>query len=196
MIKAVQSDCRSRPYIEIATANRGKLEEFRRLLRGYEVVGKNLDIEEIQSLDPYKVARFKSIAAYKANGSAPILVEETSLALRGLGGRPGTYIKDFAEDVEMRRMIAETWLKGRDRTALAKVVIAVFDGSETQFYEGHTEGAIADGLRGTNGFGWDDLFIPKGDTRTFAEMSAAEKDRYSMRRKALMALCRSPFQFG
>ena len=184
-----------RPSIEVATANRGKLEEFRRILRGYEVVGKKLDIEEIQSLDPYKVARFKAIAAYEANGCIPILVEETSLALRGLGGRPGTYIKDFAEEVEMRRMIAEIWLKGRDRRALAKVVIAIFDGSQAQFREGHTEGIIADGLRGTNGFGWDDLFIPKGDTRTFAEMSAAEKDRYSMRRKALMALRRSPFQF-
>ena len=186
----------TRPRIEVATANRGKLEEFRRILRGYEIVGKNLDIEEIQSLDPYKVAKFKAIAAYEANGRAPILVEETSLALRGLGGRPGTYIKDFAEEVEMRRMIAETWLKGRDRRALAKVVIAVFDGGAAQFREGHTEGIIADSLRGTNGFGWDDLFIPKGSARTFAEMSAAEKDRYSMRRKALMALRRAPFQFG
>ncbi len=194
MINAVRSGRRSRPYIEIATVNRGKLEEFRRILRGYEVVGKKLDIEEIQSLDPYKVAKFKAIAAYEANGCNPILVEETSLALRGLGGRPGTYIKDFAEDIEMRRMIAETWLKGRDRTAVAKVVIAIFNGSEAQFREGHTEGIIAEGLRGTNGFGWDDLFIPKGDTRTFAEMSAAEKDRYSMRRKALMALRRVPFQ--
>ena len=194
VINAVQSRRRSLPYIEVATANRGKLEEFRRILRGYEVVGKNLNIEEIQSLDPYKVARFKAIEAYKANGYNPILVEETSLSLRGLGGRPGTYIKDFAEDVEMRRMIAETWLKGRDRIALAKVLIAVFDGGEVQFREGNTEGAIADGLRGTNGFGWDDLFIPKGSTRTFAEMCGEEKDRYSMRRKALLALRQQPFE--
>ena len=196
VINAVQPRRSSLPYIEVATANRSKLEEFRRILRGYEVVGKKLDIEEIQSLDPYKVARFKAIEAYKANGYNPILIEETSLSLRGLGGRPGTYIKDFSEDVEMRRMIAETWLRGRDRTALAKILIAVFDGSQVQFREGNTEGAIAPCLRGTNGFGWDDMFVPKGDTRTFAEMSSQEKDHYSMRRKALLAMRQAPFEPG
>ena len=176
-------------YIEVATANRSKLEEFRRILRDYEVVGRKLDIEEVQSLDPYKVVRHKAIEAYKANDYNPILVEETSLFIRGLGGRPGTYIKDFSEDIEMRRMIVETWLRGRDRTALAKVLIAIFDGNETHIHEGNTEGVIADCLRGTNGFGWDDMFVPKGNARTFAEMSSEEKDHYSMRRKALLALC-------
>lgn len=196
VINSVASRRGSLPYIEVATTNRNKLEEFRRILSGYEVVGKKLDIEEIQSLDPYKVARFKAIEAYKANDYNPILVEETSLSLRGLGGRPGTYIKDFAEDIEMRRMIVESWLRGRDRAALAKILIAVFDGSQVHIREGKTEGTIADCLRGANGFGWDDMFIPKGDTRTFAEMSDEEKDSRSMRRQALLALCQEPFELG
>lgn len=196
VINTVRSRRRSLLYIEVATTNRSKLEEFRRILQDYEVVGRKLDIEEVQSLDPYKVARCKAIEAYKANGYNPILVEETSLSMRGLGGRPGTYIKDFSEDIEMRRMIAETWLRGRDRTALAKVLIAVFDGSEAHIREGSAEGTIADCLRGTNGFGWDDMFVPKGSARTFAEMSSEEKDRYSMRRKALLALRRQPFELG
>ena len=175
----------SLPYLEVATGNRNKLDELRRLLPGYEVVGKRLSIEEIQSLDPYKVVSHKAIEAYKANDFNPILVEETSLALRGLGGRPGTYIKDFTEDSEMRRMIAESWLKGRDRAALAKVLIAVFDGSEVQIREGNTAGRIGESLRGSNGFGWDDMFIPEGDNRTFAEISDDEKDRHSMRKKAM-----------
>ena len=193
-LNTVQSHSTARPYLEVATTNRGKLAEFRRILPDWEIVGKKLDIEEIQSLDPYKVAEHKAIAAYKANNYNPVLIEETSLALRGLNGRPGTYIKDFAGDADMRRMIAETWLKGRDRAALAKVIIAVFDGSQAHIREGNTEGAIAENLRGTNGFGWDDIFIPKGESRTFAEMSAAEKDRYSMRRKALVAWRQQPFQ--
>jgi non-canonical purine NTP pyrophosphatase (RdgB/HAM1 family) len=155
-----------------------------------------LDIEEIQSLDPYKVVGHKAIEAYKANDYNSILVEETSLALRGLGGRPGTYIKDFCEEAEMRRMIAEGWLLGRDRSALAKVLIAVYDGAEVQIREGVTAGTIAEGLCGTNGFGWDDMFIPEGETRTFAEMSEAEKDRHNMRGKALLALRDNPFELG
>ncbi len=183
-------------YLEVATTNRNKLEEFRRILPDYEIVGAKLDIEEIQSLDPYKVARHKAIAAWKANNYNPILVEETSLALRGLGGRPGAYIKDFCEEAEMRRMIAEGWLRGRDRAALAKVLIAVFDGAEVQIREGNTAGTIAETLRGANGFGFDDMLIPAGEARTFAEMSASEKDRHNMRRKALEALRDRPFELG
>jgi len=183
-------------YLEIATTNRNKLDEFRRILPAIEILGKKLDIDEIQSLDPYKVVEHKAIEAYKANDYNPILVEETSLALRGLGGRPGAYIKDFCEETEMRRMIAEGWLKGRDRAALAKVLIAVYDGADVQVREGVAAGTIAETLRGANGFGWDDMFIPEGETRTFAEMSDAEKDHYNMRRRALLALRDQPFALG
>ena len=196
IINSLQPGQRALPYLEVATANRGKLAEFRRLLPDYEIHGIKLDIEEIQSLDPYKVVAHKAIQAYKANNYNPILVEETSLALRGLGGRPGTYIKDFSEDSEMRRMIVESWLAGRDRAAVAKTLVAVFDGSEAQIREGSTAGSIAEALRGSNGFGWDDMFIPEGETRTFAEMGADEKDRHSMRRKALEALREQPFELG
>ncbi len=182
--------------LEVATQNANKLAEFRRILRDYDIVGVKLNVEEIQSLDPYKVARHKAIAAWKANKYRPVLIEETSLSLRGLGGRPGTYIKDFCEDSEIRRMVAESWLQGRDRAALAKVLIAVYDGSEVHLREGNTAGSIAETLRGSNGFGWDDIFIPAGETRTFAEMSAAEKDRHNMRRKALNALRECPFTLG
>ena len=196
VINALQTRRAAHAYLEVATTNRNKLEEFRRLLPDIEILGVKLDIEEIQSLDPYKVVGHKAMEAYQANDYNPILVEETSLALRGLGGRPGAYIKDFCEEAEMRRMIAEGWLKGRDRAALAKVLIAVYDGAEVQIREGATAGTIAETLRGANGFGWDDMFMPEGETRTFAEMSDAEKDRHNMRRKALLALREEPFALG
>ena len=196
VINTLRARRASRTYLEVATGNRNKLDELRRLLPGCEVVGKKLNIEEIQSLDPYKVVSHKAIEAYKANDFNPIMVEETSLALRGLGGRPGTYIRDFCEDIEIRRMIAESWLQGRDRAALAKVLIAVFDGREVHIREGNTAGSIAESLRGSNGFGWDDMFIPEGDSRTFAEFSADEKDCHSMRKKAILALLNDPFELG
>ena len=196
VINTLQSRSDAAPYIEVATSNRDKLAEFRRILPDVEIVGKRLEVEEIQSLDPYKVARHKAIEAYKANGFNPILVEETSLSCHGLGGRPGAYIKDFCEEIEMRRMIAQDWLRGRDRSALAKVLIAVFDGVEAHIREGSTAGRIAESLRGSGGFGWDDMFIPDGQSLTFAQMSAAEKDRHSMRRKALEALRRQPFELS
>ena len=196
VINVLRSRSGGHPYVEVATSNRNKLAEFRRILPDYEIVGLKLDIEEIQSLDPYKVVRHKAIEAFKANGYNPILVEETSLSCRGLNGRPGAYIKDFSEDIEMRRMIAETWLRDRDRGAVATVLIAVFDGVEAHIRQGSTAGSIAETLRGTDGFGWDDMFVPAGQALTFAEMGAADKDRYSMRRKALEALRDDPFSLG
>ena len=196
VINTLQPRAAPYPYLEVATSNRNKLDEFRRILPDIEIVGKRLDIEEIQSLDPYTVVSRKAVDAYKANDCNPILVEETSLALRGLGGRPGAYIKDFCEEAEMRRMIAGGWLRGRDRAALAKVLIAVYDGADVQIREGATAGRIAESLRGSNGFGWDDIFIPEGETRTFAEMDPAEKDCHNMRRKALLALREQPFALG
>ena len=196
IINTVHSRDASRPWLEVATTNHHKLYEIRRLLRDYDIVGKALKIEEIQSLDPYKVARHKAIEAFKANDHNPILIEESSLECRGLGGRPGTYIKDFAEDIDMRRIIAESWLHGRDRGAVARVLLAVHDGKETHIREGITIGSIAEELRGLNGFGWDDMFIPSGETHTFAEMDADEKDRYSMRRKALEAWQAEPPALG
>jgi len=196
LINTLRQRKAAQPYLEVATANRNKLDEFRRILPDFEIIGVKLSIEEIQSLDPYKVVGHKAIEAYKENDYNPILVEETALARRGLGGRPGTYSKDFCEEAEMRRMIAEGWLHGRDRAALAKVLIAVYDGADVQVREGVAAGTIAETLRGANGFGWDDMFIPEGETRTFAEMSDAEKDHYNMRRRALLALRDQPFALG
>jgi non-canonical purine NTP pyrophosphatase (RdgB/HAM1 family) len=196
VINTTRSTAESGKYFEVATANERKLAEFRRILSDYEIVGRSLDIEEIQSLDPYLVAEHKAMEAYKANGYNPILIEESSLHLYGLGGRPGPLIKFFSEEVEMRRMIAEDWLRGKDRRALARILLAIFDGRDVRIREGVTEGTIAETLRGANGFGWDDMFIPQGETRTFAEMTDAEKDALSMRARALRQLCEDPIAVG
>lgn len=196
VINHVQTDNETAKYLEVATTNENKLKEFRRILNDYELVGKKLDIEEIQSLDPYKVASHKAKEAFKANGYNPIFIEESSLELIGLNGRPGTYIKDFAEESEMRRIMAENWLIGKDRRAIARVILALYDGNEVHIREGVTRGSIAETVKGSNGFGWDDIFIPEGENRTFAEMEDAEKDSYSMRRKALMALKDQPVSTG
>ena len=73
-----------------------------------------------------------------------------------------------------------------DRRALAKTVIATYDGQTLpRIFVGEVEGSIATAPAGTGGFGWDNIFIPKGAEKTFAEMSPEEKDTYSMRRQAL-----------
>jgi XTP/dITP diphosphohydrolase len=78
-----------------------------------------------------------------------------------------------------------------DRTATAVCVVACFDGRDLGVGRGEVRGTIAGAPRGSGGFGWDRLFVPEGDTRTFAEMPPAEKDRVSHRRRAWEALART-----
>jgi len=177
----------SKPILEVMTRNKGKLREYKDLLPEFEIIGKDLDIPEIQSLDPYAVAEAKAKLAWEKNGHSPILIEDNSLDIMGLGGRPGTYVDAFCSEVEMRRMIAEVWLKDKDRRAIARSVIWIYDGKEFHTFEATIGGQIAETPRGTNGFGWDDIFIPDADPkkRTLAEMSEHEKNQISMRRKVI-----------
>lgn len=184
----------STKYIEVATRNEEKIREYKRILKDFEIVGKSIDIEEIQSTDPIKVATHKAKDAYRENGHNPILVEDVSLDIQGLGGRPGPFVKDFTEEVEMRRILSRDWLKGKNRAALARVIFAIFDGVQSYYWIGATEGEISPEPKGLNGFGFDDIFIPKGSNKTFAEMSGSEKDKFSMRRKALESFLLSPFE--
>lgn len=153
-----------------------------------QIVSIALDVEEVQSLDPRKVIKEKAKRAWEKNNFNPVLVEDSSLEIVGLNNRPGTLVKFFTSEVEMRRIIVEDWLRDKDRRAIARVFLGIYDGKKVYVFEGWTEGRIAESLRGANGFGWDDMFIPVGDTRTFAEMQGFEKDVYSMRRKAIEKL--------
>ena len=75
-----------------------------------------------------------------------------------------------------------------DRQAKAVCLAAVYDGETMVIGEGRVLGAIAREIRGSQGFGWDVIFIPDGETRTYAEMSPGEKNARSHRRQAFESL--------
>ncbi len=128
--------------LEVATGNKGKLQEIERILKNFTVIGKDLSIEEIQSVNPYKVVEAKAKSAWEKNNYNPILVEDVSLELKGLGGRPGTYVNDFCSEIEMRNMICKVWLKDRDRSAVGRIIYAIYDGTEVHTWEEVMEGTI------------------------------------------------------
>lgn len=205
IVNYVQREKSSSPQkvLEISTTNRNKLAEYERILSDYQIIGKSVSVDEVQSFDPYEVISKKAKAAWEANGYNPIIVEDVSLFIRGLNDRPGPHIKDYADDVVMREMIVKDWLKGKDRSAVAKVLIGIFDGQEVFYWEGKLSGVISEELLGGNGFGFDDIFIPDGqklkkgqEPRTFAQMSDDEKDEYSMRSIAIEKLKENPPKLG
>jgi len=168
------------------TSNLGKLEEAEAVL-GVSLEHRALDLPEIQSLDLEEVIHFKVQAAQK-RVSRPILVEDTSLELSGMGGFPGPLVRWLLAAVGAEG-ICRLALAFGDRRARVRCLACAAAGSEEILGLGVVEGKIAGSPRGTRGFGWDSVFIPDGGGgRTYAELPPEEKNRISHRRRALSAL--------
>jgi XTP/dITP diphosphohydrolase len=153
-------------------------------------------------------ARLKARALVAATGLAAV-ADDTGLEVDALGGAPGVYSARYAgEDATyadnvaklLRALAALADGGGARRARFRTVALAAFpDGSEV-WAEGAVEGTIAPAPRGPAGFGYDPVFLPDpeeggdgggdgaGDGRTFAEMTAAEKDAVSHRGRAFRAL--------
>lgn len=149
-------------------------------------------------------ARLKARALVGATGLAAV-ADDTGLEVDALGGAPGVYSARYAgEDATyadnvaklLRALSALADGGGARRARFRTVALAAFpDGSEV-WAEGAVEGTIAPAPRGSAGFGYDPVFLPDseeqgdggGGGRTFAEMTAAEKDAVSHRGRAFRAL--------
>ena len=116
------------------------------------------------------------------------LADDSGLCIDALGGKPGIYSARYAETPQKRidRVLKE--LEGvKDRTArfVCHMTLINPKGETALSVEGVCEGSIVTKQRGTNGFGYDPIFLVSGDTRTMAELSEEEKNHVSHRSKAL-----------
>mmetsp|Transcript_33176 Transcript_33176/g.101944 ORF Transcript_33176/g.101944 Transcript_33176/m.101944 type:complete len:204 (-) Transcript_33176:42-653(-) len=142
-----------------------------------------IDLDELQSDEPEKIAAAKCRLAAEATGGAA-MIDDTSLCLSALGGMPGPYIKWFRK-VDFPRL-----LEGfDDKKAFAQSCVAFSPGpgATPVVFSGRCHGEIVS-PRGDFGFGWDACFLPEGSDATFAEMDAAAKNAISHRSRALAQL--------
>jgi XTP/dITP diphosphohydrolase len=174
------------------TSNEGKLREARRLL-GEDLGARALDLPEIQSQSFEKVVRVKALEAARRLG-VPVLVEDSGLEVKAWGGFPGPFTKWITMGALGQAGLARMLDSFDDRRATAVSAFAVARPGQEEddviVAVGRVHGRIAEAPRGDNGFGWDVLFIPEGDTRTYAEMSGDEKNRDSHRARAFAELRR------
>ncbi len=171
--------------ITFVTGNPNKVKELENYL-GITINQQKLDLPEIQSLDLKEVAIAKAKTAYELLG-APVLVEDTALIFSALGKLPGPFIKYFLESLQ-NEGLANLLNSFENREAIAVTCFALVSENGVQTFTGETLGTIADKPRGEERFGWDAIFIPTGYTETWAEMSLEEKQKTSMRAKALEQL--------
>jgi XTP/dITP diphosphohydrolase len=183
--------------VAVASANPGKLRELRALLPGWEL--ERLDttgIGEETGETFHENARAKALFA-RAH-AAPrdwALGEDSGLEVDGLAGAPGIRSARFAgtaaSDTENRaHLLAELARhEGEARRARYVCELVLVSSAGVEFRgSGTLEGTIAEGERGSGGFGYDPIFVPAGETRTVAELGDAWKAAWSHRARAVRAL--------
>lgn len=166
------------------TGNKNKFEEAKSIITDLNQF--KLDLPEIQNIDPKMIIKAKLLEAFK-HKKGKFIVEDTSLYLNCLNGLPGPLIKWFLETIGNDGLynIAK---KLNNFKAEAKTVIGYAKNKkEIKFFKGIIKGRIVPS-KGEQGFGWDPIFKPNGFNKTFAEMTAEEKNKISMRRVALNKL--------
>ena len=176
-----------RTRIWMGTSSDHKYEEAREVLVEYGVELERLSIDrvEIQADDPELIAEY-SLKVLDVD--VPILIEDAGLYIDKYYGFPGPYssyaLRTIDNEGILKLMEGET-----ERGARYLSAVAFRDGDTSVTFTGEVVGRIAMEMRGTNGFGYDPIFMPEeGDGRTFGEMSAAEKARISHRARAFRKL--------
>jgi non-canonical purine NTP pyrophosphatase (RdgB/HAM1 family) len=169
------------PPFVLVSGNRGKIAEARRTVgAGLEAV--EVDLPEIQSLSFLEVVEEKAAEAWRRLGR-PLVVEEAGLELSSMNGFPGPLVKWMLDAIEAEGIARAAAALG-DVRATARCLLLYRDGERSVLGEGATTGTLVLPPRGQGGFGWDPVFLPEGETRTFGELSGAEKDAVSHRGRA------------
>ena len=182
--------------IVFATNNPNKLKEIQSLIpKEIEIIslneiGCNEDIPETG--DTLEANAFQKAHYIKDNFNYDCFADDTGLEIDELNGDPGVYSARYAgpernANANMNKVLNE--LKGKkNRKAQFRTVIALILKGEEHLFEGKVEGYISKDKQGNEGFGYDPIFIPENDIRSFAQMSMQEKGAISHRGRAVKKL--------
>jgi XTP/dITP diphosphohydrolase len=186
-----------------ATNNKHKLEEITKLLRNdikllslsdiacFDEIPENQDTLEGNAIQK---ARFVYDKYHK-----DCFADDTGLEVEGLNGRPGVFSARYSgpedpgvsnekrSDANIRKLIREMKDIKNKKAAFRTIICLIIKGNEFLF-EGKVNGSLISIKRGSNGFGYDPIFIPSGYSITYAEMTIEEKNQISHRARAIAQL--------
>lgn len=185
----------------LATHNQGKANEFAKLFEPHNI--KIISAAELNLPEPDETgATFAENAIIKAQAAAkasnlPALADDSGLSVTALGGKPGIYSARWAPkdkngtanfNIAMQRINDEIGLNPNRSAAFICVLALAAPNGDTHTFEGRINGQIIWPARGNNGFGYDPIFTPENETKTFAEMTLPEKQNHSHRQRAFEKL--------
>jgi XTP/dITP diphosphohydrolase len=182
--------------IVLATRNRHKILEIKTILADLPIT--MLTLDDVPAVPELREdgATFQDNSLQKArevylHTKLPALADDSGLEVFFLNGRPGVISARYAgigttDEKNNRKLLGEMLgVPPRRRRAQFRAVLTLVRGDSTEVAEGICPGMLAESPRGTNGFGYDPIFIPDGFSRTYAELTAEEKNKISHRAKAL-----------
>lgn len=186
--------------LAVATRNRGKIREIEEALRGLplrlvtweEFSGWPVPEEKGQTFEENALEKAESLARFTG---LPSLSDDSGLEAKALGGRPGVISAHYAgrhgdDAANIARLLGEMeGFSGGDREARFVCVLALVGPRGERLLVRETcEGCIIEEPRGEGGFGYDPVFVPRGYSRTMAELTLEEKNAVSHRGRALRRL--------
>ena len=185
--------------IVLATRNKHKILEIKTILGDLPL--EILTLNDFPDVPPLREdgASFRDNSLQKAQAvhqytKLPALADDSGLEVFFLNGRPGVlsarYASDGASDEQNNEKLLGQ-MRGvapRRRNAQFRAVLTLLDDQRADVTEGICPGTLAESGRGTNGFGYDPIFVPDGFSRTYAELTAEEKNKISHRARALAAM--------
>lgn len=179
----MKGTCKAKIYF--VTDNKHKFIEASMVARDYDLClemlsGKKIEIQSNNLID---IAVYSALENYK-EVRRPLLVEDAGLFIEALHGFPGPYSSYVYKTIGIEGILK--LLRGIDnrRAYFASAVVLIYEPYIIKCEE-RVYGYISREPRGEKGFGFDPIFVPEGETRTFAEMDVAEKNKYSHRARAL-----------
>lgn len=176
--------------IVVATTNEHKLREIRQILKGVRVRGEGVKVRE--NGKTFKANAIKKVKTLKLKEGEVGIADDSGLMVNALGGRPGVRSARFATPPtaeNLCRKLLCLMKNKKNRAAKFVCVIAVaYPNGKIRTVKGVCPGRIAGEMMGERGFGYDPVFLPRGDKKTFAQLSALAKNRLSHRGRALQKL--------
>ena len=182
----------------LATRNQGKIAEISKLLEEYPVTIKNLadfgPIPEVEEDgDTFDDNAYKKASFTARVLGLPAMADDSGIVVEALDGAPGVRSARFAgadasDEERCRKLLAEMAGKTDRRAAFECVISIAVPTGPALTYEGRCEGILTEAPSGSNGFGYDPIFLYPPLGKTFAQLSREEKSRVSHRGKALAEL--------
>ncbi len=176
----------------LATHNPNKIREIGQLMPGWEIVGEDSAAEETaESFAGNALIKARAVAA--RHSGAWVMADDSGLSVDALGGAPGVRSARYAgkdgDSAANNALLLANLAGVSDRRAHFTCAVALIAPTgEESVVEGRCDGRIQLSPTGAGGFGYDPLFVPDGFDRSFAELSADEKNAISHRGRALSAV--------